>query len=603
MAQYTNMENVKFLLHEVHQLSELFQHGRYQDYDKESVDILLDSTKDLADKEYFPHFREMDEQPASFKDGRITVHPSLDAMIKGYANLGLIGGPFDYDDGGLQLPGMVMSACNHILECANNHAIGYAGLTTGTANLILSFGSEELKQTYVPKMLTAEWTGTMCLTEPQAGSSLSDVTTSASPLRDGSYAIKGQKIFISGGDQQFAENIIHLVLARIDGAPVGTKGISLFVVPNSRPLPNGGGFEDNDVIVAGEFQKMGQRGYATAHLAFGENGDCRGYLVGQPHQGLRYMFQMMNEARIEVGITANSIATAAYHASLQYANERPQGRRINNAGKKNLSEGQALIINHPDVRRMLLLQKAVTEASLSLIFEASKAHDMNKVSEGEQAAHYHLLLELLTPVVKTYPSEMGRISVNNGLQVLGGYGFCSDFVLQQYYRDIRICAIYEGTTGIQSLDLLGRKVTMKNGQALQILLGEMQQTIQAAMVHQDLKPYAKALTAKLGLTQKVLGHLMPFAMKGEYERYLMDANLFMEFASTLIIGWQWLKIATVAKQTLLTGQLTYSEAFYESKIDTMRFYYKYEMPKTLGLAESLMDDTILTIVEEKEVVF
>jgi len=597
------MDTLKFLLHEVHDLESLFQYERFQDFDKEAVDILLDAAKDLADKKFYPFIREMDEKPVVYKDGRIVAHDSLGDMIKGYADLGLIGGVFDYENGGMQMPGTVLSACNHILESANNHSVGYMGLTTGTANLIATFGSQYLKDTFVPKMITAEWTGTMCLTEPQAGSSLSDVTTSATPTDDGMYDIKGQKIFISGGDHQFTDNIIHLVLARIDGAPAGTKGISLFVVPNDMPQADGS-MVDNDVTVGGDFQKMGQRGYATAHLIFGEKDACKGYLVGEANRGLKYMFQMMNEARIEVGITATSIATAAYYASLQYANERPQGRRIQSTGKKDATEEQTLIINHADVRRMLFLQKAVVEASMSIIIESSMQADKhNGEKDPAQSAKHHMLLEFLTPITKTYPSEMGSVAVNNGLQVLGGYGFCSDFVLQQYYRDIRICALYEGTTGIQSQDLLGRKVTMQNGKALQLIMEEMQGTIQAAMTHDELKPYAKDLMDKLGLTQKVLGGLMGFAMKGDYERYLMDASLFMEFASTIIIGWQWLKMAVAAKQSLVSGTTTFSEDFYESKIHTMKFYYKYEMPKTLGLAHTLLDTEVLTIKEEKEMAF
>ncbi len=578
----------------------MYEYEYFQDYDKEGVDILLDSAKDLSDKAFYPYFREMDTEPAKYENGSITVHPAIGDMIKGYSELGLINGVFSYENGGMQLPAMLFCACNHIIESANNSGVGYMGLATGSANLILTFGSEELKKTFVPKMINGEWMGTMCLTEPQAGSSLSDLSTSAIPKEDGSYQIKGQKIFISGGDHQFGKNFVHLVLARIDGAPAGTKGISLFVVPKLMPKEDGS-LIDNDVITAGDFQKMGQRGYCTAHLVFGENDNCKGYLVGEANKGLKYMFKMMNEARIEVGITATSTATAAYYASLQYANERPQGRRIQSSGKKDVNSEQTLIINHPDVRRMLFLQKAVVEGSLSLLMECTKAADLHRVTEGEVAEANHLLLEFLTPIAKTYPSEMGQTAISNGLQILGGYGFTADFPLQQYYRDIRICALYEGTTGIQSMDLLGRKVTMKNGQALQIILGEMQKTLGAASTFDDLRPYVKDFGAKLEMTQKILGHLMPYAMKGDYDRYLMDASIFMEFTSTIIIGWQWLKMAVAAKQALVSGNMTYSEEFYESKIHTMRFYFKYEMPKTLGLADTMLNNEVLTIMEEEKV--
>ncbi|MEM6700630.1 MAG: acyl-CoA dehydrogenase, partial [Bacteroidota bacterium] len=466
--------------------------------------------------------------------------------------MGLIGSHFDYEHGGLQQPKMVHAAAYHILDCANNNVSGYLGLDEGAAKLITSFASDELIEQYVPKMIAGKWGGTMCLTEPQAGSSLSDVVTSATPQGDGTYKIKGQKIFISAGDHEYVENTIHLLLARIDGAPSGTKGISLFIVPKNR-IKEDGSLESNDVITAGDFQKMGQRGYATTHLVFGESDDCTAYLVGEEHRGLKYMFQMMNGARIAVGLHATSMATAAYYASLQYAKERPQGRRISNAGQKDVSQEQTLIINHPDVRRMLLLQKAVVEGALSLVMEVARYEDLEKTSEGEEKEKWNLLLEVLTPIAKTYPSEMGLTSISNGLQILGGYGFCTDFPLQQYYRDIRITSLYEGTTGIQSLDLLGRKMTLRNGKGLQLLVSEIQQTIEAAMTFDDLKPYAKKLIANLELNQKVLGFLIPFAMKGEHERFLSDATIFMDLMSTTVMAWQWLKLATVAKQKLVMG--------------------------------------------------
>ena len=300
----------------------------------------------------------------------------------------------------------------------------YAGLTSGAAHLITSFGTKEQSETYVPKMLNGEWGGTMCLTEPQAGSSLSDITSAAVPQADGSYKITGQKIFISSGDHQCVDNIIHLFLARIEGAPAGTKGISLFIVPKNR-IKADGSLESNDVKAAGDFQKLGQRANATAHLSFGEDDNCYGWLVGTENRGLAHMFQMMNGARIDVGLNGTSIASAAYYASLQYAQERPQGRKLSSGGQKDISQGQTLIINHPDVRRMLLLQKAVLEGALSLCMEAARLVDLQHVLEGEAKAEANLLLEILTPIVKTYPSEMGRVSVSTGLQILGGYGSVS----------------------------------------------------------------------------------------------------------------------------------------------------------------------------------
>ncbi len=597
--KYVDVDTLKYMLYDVHNLEELLSRERFQDHDKESLDMFLDSVKEFADRELFPYCKEMDENPAYHKDGKVFVHDQVKTMMYKGGEMGLISAPFDYDSGGLQIPLMTQTAVYYTLDAANNHLPGYAALTSGSAELIVHFGNKELNETYVPKMLSGQWGGTMCLTEPQAGSSLSDITTKATPTDDGFYKILGQKIFISGGDNNFTENIAHLVLARIEGAPKGTKGISLFVVPKNRPTENGN-LEFNDVTTVADFQKMGQRGYCTTHLGFGDADNCRGWLVGEANKGLHYMFLMMNGARIAVGRGASAIASAAYYASLQYANERPQGRKLSSDGKKNPDENQTLIINHPDVRRMLLQQKSVVEGSMSLTFLSAKYYDIIETATSpEEKEKYNLLLEMIIPIVKTYPSEAGREAIDNGLQVLGGYGFCTDFILQQYYRDIRIFALYEGTTGIQSQDLLGRKVTMQNGKALQLLSAEIMKTIQEASKVEGLQSYAKTLGAKLQLTQKVLGHLMPHAMKGDYERYLADASVFMEFLSLVIIGWTWLNLGLNATNALTT-EGKYSKEFYESKIHTMKYFFTYEIPKTSGLAEILLNTESITIKKDTE---
>ena len=598
--KYVDLETLKYILYDIHKLEDLLSRERFQEHDMESLNLFIDSVKEFSDRELYPYFKEMDETPAYHKDGTVIVHEQVHKVMLQSGEMGIIAAAFDYEDGGLQIPFSALQAAVFIMDAANNHLPGYPSLTQGSAELITEFGSQILKDTYVPKMLSGVWGGTMCLTEPQAGSSLSDIVTKATPTEEGFYKISGQKIFISGGDNQFSENIIHLVLARIEGAPKGTKGISLFVVPKNRPKTDGT-LEYNDVMTVADFQKMGQRGYCTTHLGFGDNDDCRGWLVGEEHKGLAQMFLMMNGARIAVGRGASAIAMAAYRTSLQYANERPQGRKLSADGKKNPTEKQSLIIEHPDVRRMLLLQKAIVEGSLSLVMLASKYHDIvTTATSKEEKEKYHLLLEMIIPIVKTYPSEAGAESVDNGLQVLGGYGFCTDFSLQQYYRDIRISALYEGTTGIQSQDLLGRKVTMHNGKGLELLAAEIMQTIMIALKDEELKGYAAVLGDKLKLSQKVIGKLMPFAMKGNYERYLSDANLFMEYMSIVVLGWLWLEMALDAKNELKNTDRKYSETFYKSKIHTMKFYFKYEVPKTNSLAESLMSDEVVTIKNDKE---
>ncbi|MGB0656388.1 MAG: acyl-CoA dehydrogenase [Flavobacteriaceae bacterium] len=599
-TKYVDLPTVKFLMNQVQDLNTVLTKERYQDHDSESVDLFLDSVKQFADKELFPYFKEMDEKPAYHKDGTVHVHPQVEKMMVEGGALGLISAPFDYEDGGLQIPLLVHTAAGYILDAANNHLPGYSGLTSGAAELIIAFASDALKEKFTPKMLTGEWGGTMCLTEPQAGSSLSDIVTKATPTDQEHYKISGQKIFISGGDHQYADNIVHLLLARIEGAPAGTKGISLFVVPKFRP-DSDGNLHSNDVTTVADFQKMGQRGYCTTHLGFGDKDDCEGYLVGEANKGLHYMFLMMNGARIAVGRTASAIASGAYYASLEYANERPQGRKLSSDGTKNLNQKQSLIVEHPDVRRMLLLQKAMVEGSMNLVFRAARYHDLEHTATDKNEKHkYHNLLEMIIPVVKTYPSEAGIYSINNGLQVLGGYGFCTDYILQQYYRDIRICAIYEGTTGIQSQDLLGRKMMLNNGEGAQLLMAEINETLEAAIQTPGLENWAKQLGEQLQQTQQVLEYLVPFAMKGDYERFLADASIFMEFFSLIIIGWSWLEIGVASKRALITGDTSHEADFYESKLEALEYFFVYELPKTKGHAEILMHSSSVTIKKEKE---
>ncbi len=592
MQKYTNLNLITYLLFNVHNTENLLNHEYFSAFDKDSIQLLLEAVKDFSDKELFPFIKEMDEKPAYFKDGKIIIHPQFETIIKKAVEMDLVSAIFSFDEGGLQLPASVFHSLYFIMEAANNQVTGYLGLTLGAANLILSFGNQELKNTYASKMLSMEWGGTMCLTEPQAGSSLSDIKTQATKVENTDYyLIKGQKIFISAGDHQFAENFVHLVLGRTKDAPAGTKGVSLFVVPNKRPAQPK--LEDNHVRVLGEFKKLGQRGYSTAHLSFGDEPDCRGWLVGQKNKGLSYMFLLMNEARIATGRMGAGIASAAYYASLQYAKERPQGRLLNNKGQKNSDNEQTLIINHPDVKRMLLKQRAIVEGSLSLIIQTAHYLDRLKICKEDEREKYNLLLELLTPIVKTFPAEQGRIAVDNGLQILGGYGFTTDFILQQYYRDIRIMSIYEGTTGIQSLDLLGRKVTIKNGKTLHYLMEEMALTLADAANYTELKNYVKQLKEQSELVKTVMAKLIPKALSGDFENYLADANIFMDLLSTLVIGWQWLKMATTACKTKTENKT--SSDFEDNLIHTMAYFYTYEMAKLEGLARILLNDQSLTV--------
>ena len=596
MANYTNMDLLHFLLFEVHPVQDLFKYERYAHLDAEQAWMIVESAKLLADQEMFPYLKIMDESPAKYDgNGAVLTHPQIKKIIQLAADQSWIGGAAKFEHGGMQLPEMIFNAGQHIFQAANNSVQGYLGLSTGSADLITSFGSPEQIATYVPKIYKGEWQGTMALTEPQAGSSLSDITTCAKPINQEYYHIKGQKIFISGGQHEAADNFIHLTLARIEGAPPGVKGISLFIIPKYRPELDGS-LVYNDVFCAGDFQKMGQKGYATTHLSFGDNDNCRGYLVGEPHQGLKYMFQMMNGARISVGQCAASVAMAAYQASLQYCKERPQGRV---PSEKDPLKSPTLIIHHADVQRMLLTQKAITEGSLSLAMECNHLYDIVHASQGEEKTNALLILEILTPIVKTYASEQGTRSAALAIQTLGGYGFTTDFPVQQLYRDLKIMSLYEGTTGIQSLDLLGRKATMQNGKALLLLLTEIQKTIALSSPYPDLKPYGILLNKEIQTFDKVLKHLLGYLQISDPDRFLSDATVFMEMAGLIVIAWQWLKMATKAKELMLSKNPNKKQLdFYNGKIHTLEFYFKYELPHVDACANTLMNENTLTNLKE-----
>jgi alkylation response protein AidB-like acyl-CoA dehydrogenase len=592
MEQYLSYRNVRFILHEMLDAPSVNRFAYYADYDRDAYDMAVDAAKQIADTTMFPFYRDMDVKKAVFTEGVVKTHPQLKKMIQAVAEGGWIAGNAPNEAGGLQMPYTLVNSGLLAFYSANVNAC-YPFLTQGAANLILSFGSAALKETYLPQMYSGEWQGTMALTEPNAGSSLSDLVTSAEPTdTEGVYKIVGQKIYISGGDHDAVDNVVHLLIGRMKGAPAGTKGISLFVVPKFRP--EGGELVDNNVTTAGIFDKMGQKGYIAATLMFGEQGDCYGYLVGQPNKGLSYMFQMMNEARIGTGLVAAGAASAAYYASLKYANERPQGRK---PSSKNPLDPPILIVEHADIRRMLLFQKAVSEGAIALLMYCSYLADVAHVAEGEEKTNAQLLLELLTPIAKSYPSEMGIHSVNAGMQILGGAGYCADFPLELISRDIRVNAIYEGTTTIHGLDLLGRKLTMSNGQAGQLFGNELVISITEGMDLGRTKLYAHQLGETAGQLKKMTAKIYENARETSPEVLLADATLFLEYFSTVTIAWMWLKQGIVAAKALENNADMPADdtIFYESKLATMRYFFEYELPKTKGLATQLLNFDKLTV--------
>lgn len=593
--KFYSQRNLRFLLYEVLRAESLTEYEYYSDHDSGTFDLTLETAARIARETLFPYLEAMDQNPPDYVDSVVKVHPAVKPFLQACGEGGWICAGSPYELEGQQLPIMLTSAVRFIFMAANYSASAFLILTSGAGRLIESFGTEELAETYLPKMYSGHWQGTMALTEPQAGSSLADVKTQAVPTEEGYYLLKGEKIFISAADHDAVDNVVHLLLARIEGAPAGVQGISLFVVPKLRPRQDGS-LEPNDVNTLGIYHKLGYRGSPIAQLSFGDRGDCRAYLVGEPHKGLSYMFQMMNESRLEVGVGAAAIASAAFYASLQYAKERPQGRK---PGTKDPTLPQVPIIEHADVRRMLLFQRAVVEGALGLILQCAKYADLERVGEGEVKERATLLLNLLTPVAKSYPSEMGVVSVSQGLQILGGYGYCDEFPLQQHYRDMRIHPIHEGTTGIQAITLLGRNVRAEKGRAFQVYLKEVERAVAEAGDIPDLAPYAERLEQALVTLRDVTSKVLASAGDVGEEVFLADATLYLELFGLVTIGWQWLLQGIVATRALAESVAEIESAFYRGKWATLRYFFHYELPKTAPLARRLCETDGLTVRLER----
>jgi len=594
--KFVSEKNLKFMIYEVFDAEALTKYPYFAEHSREVFDMVIDAGLKMGRDLFKPIFSEMDKKAPVFEDGSVKVHPAVREIMRASGEGGWIGAHAPFESGGQQLPLTIGTAFRFILTAANYSASVYPFLTSGAAHLINSFGSDELKEKYIEKMFSGEWQGTMAMTEPQAGSSLTDLSTTADPTDEEYYKLKGQKIFISAGDHDGVDNVVHLLIGKIRGAPPGVKGISLFVVPKLRPGDDGG-LEPNDVAVTTIYHKLGYRGAPITQLSFGENGDCRAYLVGEPHQGLKYMFQMMNEARIDVGLGATGIASAAYYASLEYCGERLQGRKITS---KDPLQPQIPIIEHADIKRMLLFQRAVVDGALSIVLQCAKWSDMGMMSEGEEKEKYELLLDLLTPIAKSYPSEMGICSVSQGLQCLGGYGYCDEFPLEQYYRDARIHPIHEGTTGIQGMDLLGRKVVMKNGKAFSLYLEEIAKTVKQAQSKEESALLAQDLEKAVELLKEVTAHVTGIAIKGEIELFLADATLYLEMFGIVCVAWQWLLQAVNALNGLDKKSSGPDADFYRGKLFTAKYFFAYELPKIEGLATRLKNSDGLTVEMQEE---
>ncbi len=573
MSMIVNRRDLDFVLYETLGLDKILESERYADYDRESLDAMLDLCQTIAEDQFLTCASKLDANEPQFVDGKVETISELKEAINAYQEAGLCTSAYDADIGGMQLPWMVDQALNGMFVCANNPAHIYLFLTQGVANMLNVCGSEELKTKYLPNLVKGKWFGTMCLSEPQAGSSLADIRTKAELKSDGSYALSGTKMWISGGEQDITENIIHMVLAKIPGSPPGVKGISLFLVPKNRVNNDGslGGF--NNIALAGLNHKMGCRGATNCLLNFGESGESIGYLVGEPNQGLSNMFHMMNEARISVGMSAVMTALGGYLYSLDYARNRPQGRPLVN---RNPEHAQVMISEHADIKRMLMTQKAFVEGAQTLMYFCAELIDTKKITNDHAANQRRdLLLDLLTPICKSWPSEFCLEANKLAIQVLGGYGYTREYPVERLYRDNRLNHIHEGTWGIQGIDILGRKVRMQNGVAVAILREEMEATIDSATGHSELASFCDQLEEYLTLTEDTI-----FAVGQAEGPYLALANatIFLDAMGHLVIAWMWLKQAVAAVEGKQKGNKA-DDAFYDGKVAAMRFFFRYELPK------------------------
>jgi alkylation response protein AidB-like acyl-CoA dehydrogenase len=575
--------DVDFLLYEVHDVLRLCALPYFAEHERETFDLFLRSAAKLARERFFPLFRAMDEQPARLVDGRVHEHPSLGGLWQQMVELGIVTAGRPETVGGAQLPACISTIAYLYLMAGNGGAAGYALLTAGAGHLIESFGSDELRETFMARMYAGEWSGTMSLTEPHAGSSLGDLATSATPVDGppGVYAIKGNKIFISGGDQQFLDNIVHLTLARVVGDPQGPKGISLFVVPRMRPTSDGK-LEFNDVHTSQLVHKIGWKCLPSVGLSYGENDDCLGWLVGERGVGLSYMFQMMNEARLLVGANATATASAAYHESLAYARERTQGRALARSGAK---PGPIAIIEHPDVRRMLLRQKAIVEGSMSLLVSAAVYADLaaHGVDAGERK-RAALILDILTPVAKSFPAERGFESTSLALQIHGGYGYSSEYLPELWLREQRLNAIHEGTTGIQSLDLLGRKVMAEGGRALLALAEDIRVDVAHARqcgVDEALCDTVEIELARITRLTTLLGGR---GLQGDIVGMLGHSVDYLTAFSNLVIAWQWLRMAATACRACAREIDDEQRDYYRSKLEAARYWVRTDLADNARLA-------------------
>lgn len=591
-----NPRDLNFLLYEWLDISALCERERFSEHSRDTFDAVLDLAADIAVELFAPHNKLADQHEITASaDGSFDILPETRKAVAAVAESGMLGGDFDEHLGGLQLPQVVMRAAFMWLQAANVSVTGYVGLTIGNAHLLAHYGTTEQIDHWVRPMIEGRYLGTMCLSEPDSGSSLADISTRAVRQEDGTYRITGTKMWISGGDHDLTENIVHLVLAKTPDAAEGVKGISLFVVPKF--LPSETNTIRNDVALAGLNHKMGTRGLTNALLSLGDgtfSPDGRpgavGYLVGEEGAGLAQMFHMMNEVRIAVGLGATALGYTGYLQSLEYARTRVQGRPLV-ARKTGAAVEQVPIVSHPDVRRMLLAQKSYAEGAVALALYAARLVDESATTSDDNTRNEaRLLLEVLTPIVKSWPSQWCLEANNLAIQVHGGYGYTREFNVEQLYRDNRLNAIHEGTHGINGLDLLGRKVIMHQGAGLRVLLDTIGRAITRAQnsADGDLMRWSAALQHSLTRIETVTARLWE---TGDPATALANSSVYLESVGHVVVAWMWLEQALAAHCKV--GD------FYDGKRAAAKYFYTYELPKTAAQFD-LLESLDVSLIELSE---
>jgi butyryl-CoA dehydrogenase len=587
VAPLLNRRDLEFMLYELFDVESMASRERYADHNRETIDAALDTAQAVAEKYFLPYRQKVDTHQPTFDGQHVDMIPEIKLALDAVVASGLASPGADYELGGMQLPALATAVSSAYLSAAGSTTMGYIGLTNANANLIDAHGTEEQRTKWVEPMRSGRFAGTMAMSEPGAGSSLADLTTSAEPGEEGTYRISGNKIWISGGDHELNENIVHLVLARVKGAPRGVKGISLFIVPKFLVNDDGTLGERNDVTLAGLFHKMGGRGQTSTALNFGEKEGAVAYLVGEENRGLMYMFHMMNEARIMVGSAAAIIALAGYQYSLDYAKERPQGRL---PSSKDPNSAPVNIIEHADVRRMLLAQKAYAEGAYALcLYGTQLADDEHTAPTEEERRRAHELLDFLTPMIKTWPSEYGPRANSLAIQVLGGSGYVNEHPVEMMYRDNRLNPIHEGTTGIQSLDLLARKVPQNNLAGYLACLAAMQASIAEARENSVVADFAGELEAAIATLETVTESLLGAMLENNIDLVLANSVKYLELFGNVVIAWMWLKQGTVAARALELNPHQDDQDFYRGKLQAMRYFFRYELPEIDAWAKLLLD--------------